>query len=602
VQEFLAQARRTRDLWAGSYLLSYLAANALLAARGAGGTVVLPYLEGDPLVAAVEGKTAPKRPGDRVGSVPHVAELTAGPTVAREVAQAAVRRWEAAWENLSAVVLDECRQRFPAWTEATQVIWKRQCGRPWWHAWTVDAPHGLGARKSLRNFDQPAEPGESCTCCAHREPLHAGDPRRRAVREYWKAVAQALPPGEVASDGSERLCALCTVKRLVPTLADHALGWPVPRSFPSTTALASLDWRRAILERGRQEARLRSAVTRHVNTVRLVDRRSTGLGRFAGLEHLAAGWGAEAVVGGHFLDLDGDWLYPDDLVRRATDEEIEPSAKQAASVSLRELYNVAASVGVGSPDTAYVLLAMDGDQMGRLLRELSDYKGAVSHALGSFSRRVVELVESSNANGRLIYAGGDDVLAFLPPSTGLATARALRTAYQEAFRENVGPVRDGHTPPTISAGLVYAHMHAPLRAVVRSAHTTLDDMAKDGAGRDAFAVRVWKRAGVALEFAGKWDELDGGALGELEADLRTGKLSASYVHGLPALLEGMQRLSDEVQRAVITAEYLKSRDRPADRAEGERMAQRLQELVKGTKLGGPAAALLFVADRVQGGS
>ncbi len=82
VQEFLAQARRTRDLWAGSYLLSFLAARSLAAATGAGGTVEMPALGGNPLWQAVNRgwDTLSGEQQDlaaRVGSVPHIAELTA---------------------------------------------------------------------------------------------------------------------------------------------------------------------------------------------------------------------------------------------------------------------------------------------------------------------------------------------------------------------------------------------------------------------------------------------------------------------------------------------------------------------------------------------
>ena len=61
VQEFIAQARSTRDLWSGSYLLSWLVAHAIIAAwKAAGGNVgfddmVMPSLkrEDNPLMFAL---------------------------------------------------------------------------------------------------------------------------------------------------------------------------------------------------------------------------------------------------------------------------------------------------------------------------------------------------------------------------------------------------------------------------------------------------------------------------------------------------------------------------------------------------------------------
>ena len=45
VQTFVAQSRRTRDLWASSYLLSHLADVAMQAIEKASGTIILPHRE-----------------------------------------------------------------------------------------------------------------------------------------------------------------------------------------------------------------------------------------------------------------------------------------------------------------------------------------------------------------------------------------------------------------------------------------------------------------------------------------------------------------------------------------------------------------------------
>ncbi len=53
VQDFIAQARSTRDLWAGSYLLSWLLGHALAAAQDKGGRIVLPATQDQALLEAV---------------------------------------------------------------------------------------------------------------------------------------------------------------------------------------------------------------------------------------------------------------------------------------------------------------------------------------------------------------------------------------------------------------------------------------------------------------------------------------------------------------------------------------------------------------------
>ncbi|HQD19097.1 MAG TPA: type III-B CRISPR-associated protein Cas10/Cmr2, partial [Bacillota bacterium] len=64
VQIFVAQSRRTRDLWGSSYLLSVLAGYAMLGAIRAGGQIVRPKVDQDPLFMCISGR--------RHGSAPAV--------------------------------------------------------------------------------------------------------------------------------------------------------------------------------------------------------------------------------------------------------------------------------------------------------------------------------------------------------------------------------------------------------------------------------------------------------------------------------------------------------------------------------------------------
>jgi len=51
----------------------------------------------------------------------------------------------------------------------------------------------------------------------------------------------------------------------------------------------------------------------------------------------------------------------------------------------------------------------------------------------------------------------------------------------------------------------YAHVKLPLTRILGDAHELLDAVAKDGRGRDAIAVRVWKPGGRTLEWAMPWE-------------------------------------------------------------------------------------------------
>src|SRR5690606_41601902 len=96
VQEFVAQARRTRDLWAGSWLLSYLAENAIVAAERARARIILPAREeGEREVVTMARSDG----AERFGGVPNRFAAEASDSVA--AARAAARGLRDAWRRVA---------------------------------------------------------------------------------------------------------------------------------------------------------------------------------------------------------------------------------------------------------------------------------------------------------------------------------------------------------------------------------------------------------------------------------------------------------------------------------------------------------------------
>jgi CRISPR-associated protein Cmr2 len=171
---------------------------------------------------------------------------------------------------------------------------------------------------------------------------------------------------------------------------------------------------------------------------------------------------------------------------------------------------------------------------------------AISGALNDFSQTVVRHVVEEEHLGRVIYAGGDDVLAMLPVADLLPAMQRLRHAYSGTVPddENVdwGELRKRDTlvcksgfaflkgrlmrmmgkNATASTGAVIAHHQAPLGAVLRelrAAEKRAKAAIKDGGGgRDAFSITVIKRSGGALRLTAKWDK-QLALLGDLRAFL-----------------------------------------------------------------------------------
>lgn len=216
------------------------------------------------------------------------------------------------------------------------------------------------------------------------------------------------------------------------------------------------------------------------------------------------------------------------------------------------------------PESYYGLLLMDGDRMGAWMsaeRELtlehrssfhpqirsvldSSFKGdphflsyadekraanparhmLISDALSNFALTLAPAVIEQHHHGRVLYAGGDDVMAMLPVRDLLEAMALLRAAYSGIEPAEAG--LDEHSSPfvrqangfvlheqrllrtmgqhaTASCGAVVAHHQAPLGAVLRELRAA-EHRAKNDGGRNAFSITVVKRSGGALHFTAKW--------------------------------------------------------------------------------------------------
>ena len=121
----------------------------------------------------------------------------------------------------------------------------------------------------------------------------------------------------------------------------------------------------------------------------------------------------------------------------------------------------------------------------------------MSQALAKFTRRVPELAEIHD--GVTLYAGGDDVLCILSMPKALDFAQAISEAYRDAFSD-----ADDLPNATLSAAVVFAQARLPLNQVLGEAHRLLDDVAKDGNGRNSLAVAVLKPSGLHCQWVTTW--------------------------------------------------------------------------------------------------
>ncbi len=223
---------------------------------------------------------------------------------------------------------------------------------------------------------------------------------------------------------------------------------------------------------------------------------------------------------------------------------------------------------------------------------------AISSALNDFALHAARHVIEHEHMGRLLYAGGDDVLAMLPAQELLSAAQRLRQVYRgdassqstqkgETLLANNGfAILNGQVmrmmgeKATASAGLIIAHHQAPLSAVMRSLRAA-EKRAKNAGGRNAFSLSIVKRSGGDLNLTAKWGEtLD--LLNELTAWLSQDKVSRRAVYHCQHWLSSLPEPNTDSTQAMLTdllSYQLKRQSGRDNKAEtqAEQLAPRLTE-------------------------
>jgi CRISPR-associated protein Cmr2 len=542
VQGFVAQARRTRDFWAGSFLLSWLSGVAMAAVRRQQGQIQFPvppahYLDW------IEGKGQGQAP--RQGGIPNRFKSMRAQVPAEFDSQQVVSAVREAWQALAEHVWRCDRlEQIASLGSNTRAIWDRQHASFWDLSWVLTDDESetsvLDQRKNWRShgFDS-AEGGVKCMVMDGWQELSGADKPGRQEKEqaFWQALRASGISG-IGSDlaDKEQLCALAYVKRrfarhfasFEATLPGSGLrlkGWELSPSVPSVSYMAAVHWLEALLKQGQadelrellQQAQAVSAERNEWDT------------QIRCLREAVPYWDASQAER-QLLALDGNLFFEH--------VQLQPKAYGYDPQRMKDWRNALKDFGrqhpdLGAPSPFYAILLMDGDSLGSHMSD-QNKQGLISNALLNFTHgpapgqdgavegSVPEIVERHN--GFLIYAGGDDVLAILPLEDALGCAAEVRQHYLNCFKHS-------GIPTTISAAIEFAHVKTPLGQVLGDAHKLLDDVAKDGAGRDALAVRVWKTSGMVLEWAQPWQVVLQG--GRSDAPVVVQQLASRFEQPVP---------------------------------------------------------------------
>ena len=445
-----------------------------------------------------------------------------------------------------------------------------------------------------------------CTLCKKRIALRSEsyssqvkniEEERNQLREFWSN--KEFDP---ENKGRERLCPVCATKRFLLEAIrddDNQLKPEIKRlwmiydnyekkfnkqTFPSTPYIACQKYLLSFIENYRDFEKEIHDVLARLEDIKWIQQ-TCRTNIISSLPHI------DRAVNNAFLK---DFLqynpeitiYPEALfgfyqLNKDKIDEAQFNALYSAVQSLRKI----ADQKIGfSPGTQIAILCMDGDKMGELLlgsderikstwenvlhpelvKKMKDnateitpgwkeilklprttnaaIHALISRILKEFAHRIVPWVVEQEYSGRVIYAGGDDLLAIVPADEALDVVSRLNDVFTADWVVDTDPaiqswnwfnndwqnsfdpserfeLKNGYEitvddntyffpmfgkSGSISAGIAFGHYKTSLGDLIATAKTLLEELAKDRANRSACGVGHFSRSGMKSNFVFKW--------------------------------------------------------------------------------------------------
>lgn len=480
VQSFIAQARKTQDLYAGSQILSTLALTGLQAL----------------------GNIQPIFPSkiDR-DSIPNrflcVVE-TAKPEEDGKLVEKCVR---SKFYNISLDIINKYVERytFSDWSDlcklaATDIFlkhFKQQIEQHLEIFWVFEEiknddystaysniQQQLVSMKNVRRFKQynqgTGEKGRKCSLDGERNALFFGNgTNSNYLSSKWNSFAITFEGTKLAKN--EGLSAISFLKRMYGS-----------KGFPSTVAIATL-----------YESEQANIQNRIAEYKRLFQKDTLGISCFEYFKDI------NLSELNNFTEFDDEFFFEENLTK-----ERFPNEKQFELVTKKfeKLKNLFSS-------GHYALISFDGDDMGQWLSgeylhqnvPLLEFHQKISSCLMDFAEDATSIV---NSCGKGVYAGGDDFLGFV----NIQYLSSVLVSLQEAFDKKVNIPLNELFPQlnkslSFSTGIVIAHYKTPLNDVLNHVRKLQTNAKKSFDDKNASGLAFMNRSLIISEMYCKNDDL-----------------------------------------------------------------------------------------------
>lgn len=417
----------------------------------------------------------------------------------------------------------------------------------------------IGSRKNLREFNQPSieEKGRKCSVCGERDVIFFKETQNKDKFTKYNSYTLDLTGKKEVSpkfiEDGEGLCSVCFLKRTLEIYLEKELSKTFDNLiFPSTAEVASADFKEKALNKAKKEYfEYQNKLIEILSNIPLV----------SPLPKLKESFNNKN-------NIEGSWFYEENLNQKQISKELGISRSED---QIKELTNTLKKLTnkIGKPNPYYAILHLDGDNMGKWLsgellpsieysynsnvwKELEKNEveieennkrikipfkeallkyspqkiltpaihASISTALRNYTLEFVREIIEKEHLGKLVYAGGDDVLAFVNLKDLFDVMQKLRWAFsgqiniengkinvnlsnQTGFVEKNGKYILTMGPKaTASMGVVIAHYKIPLQIVIKKVFE-IEKIAKKE-DKNGFAICLMKRSGEERRAKAKW--------------------------------------------------------------------------------------------------
>ncbi len=588
VQSFIAQARKTQDLYAGSAILSDLIR---------AGIAVFKHE-----FAAIEYKII--FPGkEREGSMPNrfIGKIVGHSLTDTELLQKAgdiKLAVEKKFVDIAKEALGKAEIAEPPGFEQQikahlDIFWTFQVVKDNDYAMAFKALESLGAAiKNVRTFEQftyqhsDTEYGEVGRKCSvdginntrFYRPTEKGSEPAYVAAGVKKIKGFSLNPGE-------GLSAVSLVKRFYPNTT----------SFPSTAAVALMH----------DESKLTVKEKEMLGCYKLLFNKTKSAE--ACIQMLTKGWIDKCEI----TNPQDNENWNDQFDHQMLFEENLTSKNIPDPSQLDLVRHLNARLKPSLKTKYYAIVRFDGDKMGKWLsgannkteRGLEPFHEKLSCLLSDFGTSAANGLNNSK-QGHAVYAGGDDFLGFVNVHYLFDVMTELRMDFHKTVNMGIEAFKKPDEEMTFSAGIVIAHYKTPFSEVLKKARE-IEKKAKKEGGRNAFGITVLKHSGEVQEAVFKWDEVESSPNGcsNWEAfqriknalDKEKGRFSNSFIVNLTNEfyqltgadlhdMDSTSRMAEHLENALlfeIKRLVHRSLDKPATtKAEDDELKDKLTEAVQ----------------------